>query len=233
VKSKKTAVRTYVVMPSYNEGGIVAETVLALQDYGFHIVVVDDGSEADKSAILENIAGIHLLRHPINLGQGAALQTGMSYALAQGAEYFIQHDADGQHNPEDIAAMLEPVLAGEADIVLGSRFLRKEDLDAVPRGRKYLLKAGIVVNGLLTGLWLSDAHNGARVMNRKAAEAIVLKENGFAHATEILQEIKSKGLRYIERPTRIRYTEYSMLKGQKASNAITILIDLVMRRFFG
>ncbi len=220
-------------MPSFNEGVVVAETVLALKDHGFQIVIIDDGSAAEKAAILQSIPDVHLLRHSINMGQGAALQTGVSYAIAQGAEMIVHHDADGQHNPDDIEGLMAPVLAGEADIVLGSRFLRKEDWQAVPNGRKILLRAGVVINGLLTGMWLSDAHNGARAMNRKAAEAIVLKENGFAHATEILQEIKRTGLRYVERPTRIRYTEYSLYKGQKASNAINIFIDLLTRRFFG
>lgn len=211
----------------------MAETVNALRPLDFQIVVVDDGSDEEKSAILAAIKGIHLLRHAINLGQGAALQTGVRYALGQGADVIIHHDADGQHDPDDLGGLLAPILAGEADIVLGSRFLRKEDLDAVPQGRKILLRAAVVINGLYTGLWLSDAHNGARVMNRHAAESIQLKENGFAHATEILLEIKNNGLRYMEGPTRISYTEYSLNKGQKASNAINIFIDLVIRRFFG
>jgi hypothetical protein len=155
----------------------------------------------------------------------------VSYALMQGAEYIVHYDADGQHSPEDIAGLLAPVLAGEAEVALGSRFLREEDWRAVPLGRRLLLRGGVIVNGLLTGLWLSDAHNGARALSRLAAEQIVLKENGFAHASEILQQIKNFGLRSVERPTRIRYTDYSKFKGQKASNAFNILMDLIIRRF--
>lgn len=209
---------------------MIRETLKPVLETGYSVVVVDDGSSDDTWEQLEGL-GVHRLRHPLNLGQGAALQTGVSYALRQGAEYIVHYDADGQHSPEDIEGLLAPVMVGEADVALGSRFLRKEDWQAVPLGRRILLRGGVIVNGLLTGLWLSDAHNGARALSRKAAEQIVLKENGFAHASEILQQVRAKGLRYVERPTRIHYTEYSQFKGQKASSALNILMDLVIRRF--
>lgn len=209
---------------------MIRTTLQPVIEAGYSVVVVDDGSSDNTWEQLGGL-GVHRLRHPLNLGQGAALQTGVSYALKQGAEYIVHYDADGQHSPDDIEGLLAPVKAGEADLALGSRFLRQADWQAVPLGRRILLRGGVVVNGLLTGLWLSDAHNGARAMNRKAAEQIVLKENGFAHASEILQQIKAGGLRYVERPTRIRYTKYSQFKGQKASNALNILMDLVIRRF--
>ena len=209
---------------------MIRTTLQPVIEAGYSVVVVDDGSSDTTWEQLGGL-GVHRLRHPLNLGQGAALQTGVSYALKQGAEYIVHYDADGQHSPDDIEGLLAPVKAGEADLALGSRFLRQADWQTVPVGRRILLRGGVVVNGLLTGLWLSDAHNGARAMNRKAAEQIVLKENGFAHASEILQQIRAGGLRYVERPTRIRYTEYSQFKGQKASNALNILMDLVIRRF--
>jgi hypothetical protein len=95
-----------------------------------------------------------------------------------------------------------------------------------------LLKGAVLVNWMLTGLWLSDAHNGARAMNRKAAKAIQLRENGFAHATEILQQVRVHKLRYVECPTHIRYTEYSVSKGQRAWHAFDVFIDLLIKRIF-
>jgi glycosyltransferase involved in cell wall biosynthesis len=219
----------FIVMPAYNEGRVVRNTLRPLVDAGFSVVVVDDGSKDNTWRQLAGL-GVQRLRHPFNLGQGAALQTGVSYALQQGAQYIIHFDADGQHNPEDIRGLLEPVMQGKADVTLGSRFLRREDWQAVPPARRLLLKGAIVVNWLLAGVWLSDAHNGARAFSRRAAQKVVLRENGFAHATEILQQIHSHDLRYIERPTRIRYTEYSQLKGQRAWHALDIVVDLVIRR---
>jgi glycosyltransferase involved in cell wall biosynthesis len=220
----------FIVMPAYNEGRIVRKTLRPLVDAGFSVVVVDDGSKDNTWRQLAGL-GVHRLRHPFNLGQGAALQTGVSYALQQGAQYIVHFDADGQHSPEDIRGLLEPVMQGKADVILGSRFLRREDWQAVPPARRVLLKGAIVVNWLLAGVWLSDAHNGARALSRRAAQKIVLRENGFAHATEILQQMRAHGLRYVERPTYIRYTDYSQMKGQRAWHALDIFVDLVIRRF--
>lgn len=210
---------------------MIRATLRPLVAAGYSVVVADDGSRDSTWRQLAGI-GVHRLRHPFNLGQGAALQTAVSYALREGAQYIVHFDADGQHSIEDIAGLLAPVIAGRVDVALGSRFLRSEDLQAVPFSRRVLLKGAVVVNWLLTGLWLTDAHNGARAMSRKAAQAILLRENGFAHATEILQQIKAHRLRYVERPTRIRYTEYSLRKGQRFWHAFDVFVDLMLKRIF-
>ena len=128
--------------------------------------------------------------------------------------------------------MLAPLRSEAADVTLGSRFLRPEDRAAVPVRRRLLLKVGVVVNGVLTGLWLSDAHNGMRAVTAQAAARIDLRENRFAHASEILNEIRRARLRHVEVPTAIAYTAYSMEKGQSSLNAIKIVIDLLLRRIF-
>ena len=133
---------------------------------------------------------------------------------------------------EDIDVLMEPVRRGEADVVLGSRFMRSEDSEAVPPARRLLLRLAVIVNGGLTGMWLSDAHNGFRVLNRKAASSIYLRENRMAHASEILTQIRRAGLRCVERPTSIVYSDYSRAKGQSGWNGIRIVIDLVLRRIF-
>jgi glycosyltransferase involved in cell wall biosynthesis len=216
-------------VPAYNEGRVIRATLRPLVEAGYSVVVADDGSRDSTWRQLAGI-GVHRLRHPFNLGQGAALQTAVSYALREGAHYIVHFDADGQHSIDDIPGLLAPVIAGRADVALGSRFLRREDLQAVPFSRRVLLKGAVLVNWLLTGLWLTDAHNGARAMSRKAAQAIRLCENGFAHATEILQQIKAHRLRYVERPTRIRYTEYSLHKGQRFWHAFDVFVDLMLKR---
>lgn len=220
----------FAIVPAFNEGKVIARTLQPLIDAGYSVVVVDDCSRDTTWSILGQLP-VYRVRHPINLGQGAALQTGMSFALQQGAKAIVHFDADGQHRLEDLPGLLQPVLAGEADVVLGSRFLRAEDLQAVPPARRLLLQAAVWVNWLFTGLRLTDAHNGARALSAYAAQRIHLQENGFAHATEILQQIRAANLRMLERPTRIAYTDYSKQKGQRAWHALDIFVDLVIRRF--
>jgi polyprenyl-phospho-N-acetylgalactosaminyl synthase len=219
----------FVVVPAYNEGRVIATSLDPLLEKGYSVVVIDDCSTDDTWSILQTVP-VAKLRHPINLGQGAALQTGMSYALKQGAEYIVHFDADGQHRVEDIDHLLEPLLKGDADVVLGSRFLRHEDRMAIPKSRRWLLRAGVIVNGFITGMWLTDAHNGFRAFTAAGAAAIDLRENRFAHASEILSQIRRARLRHVEVPTTIVYSDYSREKGQSSWNAIKIVMDIVMRR---
>jgi glycosyltransferase involved in cell wall biosynthesis len=166
------------------------------------------------------------------LGQGAALQTGQQFALSRSADVIVHFDADGQHSAESIGRMIEPILDGTADIVLGSRFLNPADARAVPLKKRLVLRAGILVSWIFTGVWLSDTHNGLRALSRAAAQRIVIRENGFAHATEILDSLRRSGLRYREVPVSVRYSQYSARKGQSVLNSFNILFDLILRRIF-
>lgn len=219
----------FFVIPEYNEGTVIQSTLEPLIKEGYSVVVVDDGS-SDGSWEKIRTLPVYALRHRLNLGQGAALQTGMTFALSKGARILIHFDADGQHTLQEVQGLLEPVLSGEADVALGSRFLRRDDQKAVPLSKRILLKMAILVNGVMTGLWLTDAHNGLRVLNRKAAESLDLCENRYAHATEIIHQIHQLKLKCVERPTRVHYSGYSRAKGQSMWNAVNILIDLLRRR---
>jgi glycosyltransferase involved in cell wall biosynthesis len=219
----------FVVIASYNEGDVLGRTVKELVPYGFSVVVVDDGSVVPASQDLSD-QPIHYLRHTSNLGQGAALQTGTEYALLHGAEVIVHFDADGQHDPELIGKLIGPIRTGICDVVLASRFIDPSDRKQVPVKKQLLLKAGVLVSWLFTGLWLTDTHNGFRALSRAAAQQIKLTENGFAHATEILELLRRAGLRYMEVPTATRYTDYSISKGQSAFNSIDIVFDLVLRK---
>lgn len=219
----------FVVIPAYNEGGVLAKTVWPLLQHGYSIVVVDDGSSDGCGETLRGMP-VHGLRHSVNLGQGAALMTGVEYALRNGARYIVHFDADGQHPADAIERFLEPLRAGECDIVTGSRFLNPEDVKLVPAPRRMLLRMAVIVSGLLTREWLTDAHNGFRVMTAEAAGKLRLRENGFAHATEILDRIREAGLRLRELPVAIQYTEHSMAKGQSGLNGVNILIEVVLRK---
>ena len=217
-----------VIVPTYNEGAVVKKTVEQLLQTGHTIVVVDDGSR-DEIGGLQSLPIVHL-RHLVNLGQGAALQTGMSYALRAGADIVVHFDADGQHDYRQIDRLLAPILNGTADVALGSRFLNGDDAARVPWPKRIVLRGGILISWMLTGIRLSDAHNGFRALSRRAVERINLRENGFAHATEILQRVREANLRYAEVPITIVYSAYSRQKGQPIWNSVNILLDLLTTR---
>ena len=218
-----------VVVPCFNEGAVVRETVEELLAEGVRVVVVDDGSERPAADSCGDLP-IDLVRHGVNLGQGAALQTGVEFALWAGAQYIIHFDADGQHDPGAIAGMVAQLRSGDVDVVLGSRFLDAAHAREVPGGKRWVLRGGILVSWLFSGLWLTDTHNGLRGFTREAAGRVRMTEDGFGHATEILGEIRRAGLRYREMPTLVRYTDYSRAKGQPVSNSVNLLIDLLLRK---
>jgi glycosyltransferase involved in cell wall biosynthesis len=219
----------WLVIPVYNEETVIADVLAhALRTFR-NIVCVDDGS-SDGSA--ERIAGsgAHLLRHPINLGQGAALQTGLSYALRQpGAEYFVTFDADGQHQVEDVVTMVGVLRGKEADVVLGSRFLGSTSQE-VPPLKKLVLRVAAAVSGSSRRLKLTDAHNGLRAFNRAVAEKVDITQAGMAHASELVDFLSRSDFRVREVPVTIKYTEYSMSKGQSLLNGVNIVFDLALRR---
>jgi polyprenyl-phospho-N-acetylgalactosaminyl synthase len=220
--------RIWVVIAAYNEARVIARVVGEVARRGYHVVVVDDGSvdgTADRAA-----AAAAVVRHPINLGQGAALQTGIDYALQQGADVIVTFDADGQHRTSDIERLVAALGEAHADFALGSRFLGSTI--ALSTARRLLLRAATVFTQLTTGLRLTDTHNGLRAMTRRGAEKIRLRQNRMAHASEILAQIAASGLLYVEVPVRIEYTAYSLAKGQRLGDALTILLDLFARRLY-
>jgi glycosyltransferase involved in cell wall biosynthesis len=221
----------FILIPAFNEAKIIRKTITPVIEKGYTVVLIDDCSSDNMVDSVKDLP-IHYVRHGINLGQGAAIQTGIEYAYKHGAEYAVTFDADGQHNVEEIAKMLEPVLAGRADITLGSRFMKGGIAESIPGIRKMVIKTAVIVNGILTGLWLSDAHNGFRAMNRTALSKIKITQNRMAHATEFLSLIKKNKLRYEEVPVHIIYSDYSLNKGQGNLNAINIVIDIILNKIF-
>ncbi|WP_018628335.1 glycosyltransferase family 2 protein [Niabella aurantiaca] len=220
-----------VVIPTYNEAGVIKETLNDLLTYGYTIVLVDDGSSDNTKEMIIGLP-VYYLRHAVNLGQGAAIQTGLNFARGlPGCDYFVTFDADGQHPAEKIRPMTEFLISKNLDIVLGSRFQGTKALN-MSRTRTMLLKMARIVNYFFSGLFLTDAHNGFRVMNRKAIEAIHLNENGMAHATEILMQIRDKKLTYDEFPVVITYTNYSLQKGQQNLDSIKILRQILINKLF-
>ena len=217
-----------VIVPAYNEAEVLESVLTGLLDVFPRVVCVDDGS-SDGSADIARTAGATVVRHAVNLGQGAALETGFAYARSQPEiEHVITFDADGQHDIGDALTMLATCRATGTDIVLGSRALGAT-VDQ-PLRRALLLRAALLVSRVTSGLPVSDTHNGLRVLSRRAFSRITLTQPGMAHASELEGAIKSHGLTWLESPTTIRYTEYSLGKGQAKLNAINIVFDLAIAR---
>jgi len=220
----------FVVVPAFNEAPRIGRTLENLLQVASSVVVVDDGS-ADNTREVALQYPVWVLRHPVNLGQGAAIQTGITFALRQGAEYVATFDADGQHEPRDLMTMLDTLRQTGADYALGSRFLGQAE--NIPMTRKLMLKAAVWYTRIMSGIWVTDTHNGIRLMTRRGAERIHITMNRMEHASEILDQIARSGLRFVEVPVTIRYSQASLAKGQKSTAAVKmglrILAERVMR----
>ncbi|GAA1780568.1 glycosyltransferase family 2 protein [Leucobacter iarius] len=217
---------TWVVIPLYNEATVIGEVIRGLRPDFANVVCIDDGS-SDGSGRIASEAGARLVTHPINLGQGAALQTGFEYALERGAEYVVTFDADGQHRVEDAVAMLDRSRAEDLAIVFGSRFL--DDRTKPGLLKKIVLKTAVAVTNWTTRTKLTDAHNGLRVIRQDALSRIRLRQDRMAHGTEIVVQLGRTGLPYAEQPVEVIYSDYSKAKGQSLLNSVNILIDLIIR----
>lgn len=220
-------VSVFVVVPAYNESEVVGQVVESLKRDYPNVVVVDDGS-TDQTREAAKAAGAIVLRHVINRGQGAAIQTGIEFSLLSGASHIVTFDADGQHDVADIARLLEPILRGDCEIAMGSRFLG-EAID-LPVSRRIMLKLGVLFTRFTSGVNLSDVHNGLRAFSRRAAERIHIRLDGMAHASELIDLIHRSGLPYREVPVTIRYTAYSRAKGQSTRGALRIAWHYLLGR---
>jgi len=216
---------TYITIPLYNDEKMILKVIKSLQDNGYkNIVVVDDGSKDNGYEVVKRNTNVIIAKHIINRGQGAALQTGMEIAINRGAKYIINFDSDGQHDVKDLDTMLDTLIKGKYDIVLGSRFLQEND---IPLKKKILLKGAIIFTYLLSRIWLTDVHNGLRAMTSETAKKLNIQHDRMEHASEILDKIKILDLKYTEVPVTIHYTEYSMAKGQSVFNSINIAWRLI------
>ncbi|GAB2752788.1 glycosyltransferase family 2 protein [Nocardioides salsibiostraticola] len=217
-----------VVVPAYNEAETVGTTVTSLRDWFSHVVVVDDGSSDDTLDVAQS-AGAVVVRHPFNLGQGAALQTGFAYALRDPrSQRVLTFDADGQHRVSDGVTMVDLSMRTEVDVVLGSRFLGTAL--HMSSTRRLVLRAGVRFTRWSTRLDVSDAHNGMRVLSRRALEVIEITLNDMAHASQLLSLIAEHELSYAESPVTIDYSDYSRAGGQSNLNALNILFDIASHR---
>ena len=223
----KVAADTWIVIPVYNEETVIMDVIGSITPYFRNVVAVDDGS-SDKTWQAIQRSGAHPLRHLVNRGQGAALQTGTEYALREGAKRIAHFDADGQHRLEDLWTMAQAVSNDECDIALGNRF--SGDASGIPTSRRWLLRLAVIFHRVLSGIKLNDVHNGLRVLDRRAAASMEITADRMAHASELIDLIAHSGLRVREYPVTIRYTEYSRNKGQRWTGGFRILFHYLVGR---
>jgi polyprenyl-phospho-N-acetylgalactosaminyl synthase len=219
----------WIVVPAYNEAAVIGEVIADLRSVFDHVVCVDDGGQDDTGAVALR-AGAHLVRHPVNLGQGAAIQTGIEYARSQpGAEVFVTFDADGQHRVKDVVRMIDKLTASDVDIVIGTRFADQGVHSEVPALKRIVLRTAVWLSPRSRRLNLSDAHNGLRVFNRKVAGGLDIAMSGMGHASEIIALVDENNWRVTEEPVEILYTDYSKSKGQPLVNGVNIVFDVFLR----
>jgi glycosyltransferase involved in cell wall biosynthesis len=217
----------WLVVPLFNEGQVIGDVVRGALPTFPHIVCIDDGS-SDNGADEAARAGAVVVRHPVNLGQGAALQTGFEYVRSvPSMRWAVTFDADGQHQVDDVVAMVDKARAEGLDVVFGSRFL--DDRTNAGMLKKLVLRLAVGYTNLTTNTRLTDAHNGLRVISRGVVERLDITQNRMAHASELVAQIGAMDVRYAESPVHILYTDYSRAKGQSLWNAVNILAELILR----
>ncbi len=216
--------KVFCIIPAYNEARSITQVIAKVRPFVDEIVVIDDCSQ-DNTMELARSAGAIVLGHMINRGQGASLQTGNEYAISNGADIIVHFDGDDQFQAEEITEVIAPILLGQAEVVLGSRFLGKtSDLPKVKKS--VILPLARLVNRLFFNIKLSDPQSGFRALSKNAAQKIYIKNDGMAHCSEILYQIFKNNFKVREIPITVTYHEY----GQKFSGGIRIIKDLIIKK---
>lgn len=220
-------IQVCIVIPAYNEAAVIVDVVREVQGAGdYAIIVVDDGSRDGTYESAATLANVIVLRHKINRGKGAATKTGIVAANKLRADIIVTMDGDGQHDPADIEALIEPIIAGKCDVVLGTRPKVKGEMPVI---KIIANKIGNIVTWLLYGIHVSDSQSGFRAYSRFAATIIDTKADKYEYDSKVIREINNNRLKYTEVPIKVRYTEYSMGKPQKQGfvNGIKTLVRMI------
>ncbi len=215
----------YIIIPAKDEGTRIGKVISKVQEEGFHnIIVVNDGSSDNTKAVATTL-GATVLTHYVCLGAGAATQTGMDYAVRKKAKIVVTIDGDDQHCPTDIRALVQKMRDDKLDVVIGSRFLNKDN--EVPFVRIFFNKVGNLVTGILTGLFVTDSQSGFKAMHARFVKKSKINLNGYEFCTEIINLIKLNKASFAEVPIKVRYTKESREKGQNFFNGVKMVGTLI------
>ena len=222
-----SSVMIVAVIPAFNEATRIASVVNDARKHVDRVIVVDDGS-TDGTADAARAVGALVVRHPENSGAGAATMTGIEAARALGATVVVTLDADEQHDPNDIPALLTPITENTADIAFANRFGQRNNIPAI---RRFFNGMGNVVSVAATGKWVSDSQCGFKAFGPKAMREIELKMSGFEFCTEIVRETQRRKWRVVEIPTKVMYSEYTLAKGQSFAHGVKTALKILLRSF--
>ncbi len=228
----------------YNEGKILGTTLSEIIEAGYHkILFVNDGSRDNTISEIEVVkaaypqALIVLVSHMINRRHGAGNKTAIEffrrYGEQLGVKYVVFFDADGQMDIKDMKIFEQEIHKHpEVDVIQWSRFIEWGKAEAIPLHRQIILWWANIVTLLFNGMKVTDPHNGYKVFRLSALQKITIHTDTTSYANELIDQYQIHGLNYHEVPVHIRYTDYSLTKGQKSSNAINILIELIYKKIF-
>jgi len=222
---------------TYNEWTYLLDTIEKIKKAWYkNILVVDDGSKDGTKERLEIRDDIFYIRHLINFGAGAALETGFEFLRRNWEKiwikYIVSFDADGQHQVEDLENFKKIFEENKnLDVVLGSRFIQNTAYN-IPLHRKVILFLSKFFTFFISSISVSDPHNGYKMFTLDAINKIHLTMDGFAYASELIDEISRNKLQFKEVPVNILYTDYSLSKWQKSLNAINIAIRMIWSKLF-
>ncbi|MCB0520273.1 MAG: glycosyltransferase family 2 protein [Lewinellaceae bacterium] len=215
----------YIIIPAKDEGKRIGGVLRHLQMLNYHnVVVVNDGSN-DNTGDVARSYGATVVNHLVNLGAGAATQTGIEYALSQGAEVIVTLDGDHQHLPDDINTLVNTLHEKKVDVVIGSRFLA--DNDGIPPSRVFYNKIANVVTYLFTGMLVSDSQSGMKALRAGFAQKAAIRRNGFEFCIEIIRYIKLHNATWCEVPISVVYTKDTMSKGQGLFTGVKMMFRLM------
>lgn len=217
----------WVIIPAYNEENIIGDVLKELLSRGFFLVIIDDGSTDNTYKIVSAIINDYpergyLYHHPINRGLGATIKTGMEVCIEKNADIMVTFDADGQHNPDDIIPVCRPIINGQADVVIGIR-----EFNDMPYVKKISNQLMNLITWIFYGSRVKDSQSGLRAFNRKAIMALDIESREYGISSEIIREIKHKGLEMQEVPIETIYTEYAIAKGTNLKVGIKILVRMI------
>lgn len=214
-------------LPAYNEEIAIGSVVLRAKHHADRVVVIDDGS-SDATALVAELAGADVVRHESNKGYGGSLQSCFNMAKELDCDVLVILDADGQHNPDDIPSLIVPILDGEADISIGSRFVNCEDVSSdIPAYRKVGMKILDTATNAGSGISVSDSQSGFRAYSKKAIHAIKINNIGMSAGSEILMQTKANDLTIAEVPIGCRYDVEKASSEHPLKHGVRVLMSII------